>query len=124
MPRPYRLHLAVRDDPGNRALYPRLAEIYADQGRLDRAAHCWAALAKKFPDDPLPYQRWGEILVDLGEHDKAREVWTRPPATNCRSIWKIPALKAGTPGSSWNPTASRCRSNCNTWKPCGKPPAA
>jgi len=81
------LHLAVRDDPGNRALYPRLAEIYADQGRLDRAAHCWAALAKKFPDDPLPYQRWGEILVDLGEHDKAREVWGQGQAATGSDIF-------------------------------------
>lgn len=43
------LNLAIRDDPEDKGTYNRLAEIYLDQGRLDRAAHTWGALAQKFP---------------------------------------------------------------------------
>lgn len=69
------LHLALRDDPDNATLYPRLAEIYQDLGRPDRAAHVWAARVKQSPRDAQAYRLWGELLREQGDHDRARQVF-------------------------------------------------
>jgi tetratricopeptide (TPR) repeat protein len=65
------LHLAVRDDPGNRELYARLAEVYLDQGRADRAARCWAACIKQRPGDAEPYQQLAQLFKESGDYPHA-----------------------------------------------------
>ena len=61
--------------PTTATLYPRLAEIYQDLGRPDRAAHVWAARVKQAPRDAQAYRLWGELLREQGDHDHARQVF-------------------------------------------------
>ncbi len=68
------LHLALRDAPDNAALYPRLAELYQDLGRPDRAAQVWAARVKHAPQDAEAYRQWSELLVEAGEPERAQQV--------------------------------------------------
>ncbi|MGQ9922239.1 MAG: TOTE conflict system archaeo-eukaryotic primase domain-containing protein, partial [Desulfobacca sp.] len=68
------LHLALRDDPENTALYPRLADLYQDLGRPDRAAQVWAARVKHAPQDAAAYRHWSDLLQEAGEPERARQV--------------------------------------------------
>ncbi len=68
------LHLALRDDPANRALYARLAEVYLDLGRADRAARCWAACIKQHPADARAYRQLAQLFKESGDYPKALQV--------------------------------------------------
>jgi len=69
------LNLAIRDDPGRREAYERLAELHLDQGQPLKAAHVWGSLVKRRPQDPLPYRELGRVLEEAREYAKAQEVY-------------------------------------------------
>jgi hypothetical protein len=69
------LNLAIRDEPENKGTYYRLAEIYLDQGRLDRAVHLYASLVQKFPLEAGTYRQWAEALKASGDYPKALEIF-------------------------------------------------
>lgn len=69
------LNLALRDAPEREATYRRLAEVHLDQGRPDRAAQVWEALASRRPTDPEVYQAWGQALLEAGDLAGARQAW-------------------------------------------------
>lgn len=70
------LNLAIRDDPEHEETYQRLAEIYLDQGKPLKAAHLWADLLKRRPQEPQAYQELGRALEEAGEFAKAKQVYT------------------------------------------------
>lgn len=71
------LNLALRDAPEREVTYRRLAEIYLDQGRPDRAAQVWATLAARQPSREETYHAWGQALLEAGDLEGARRVWTQ-----------------------------------------------
>lgn len=71
------LNLAVRDAPGNRSLYARLAEICLDLGRADRAAICWKSWLRQNPKDADAYRRLGQLLRECGEQERALQVFQK-----------------------------------------------
>ncbi|MFH0822119.1 MAG: tetratricopeptide repeat protein, partial [Pseudomonadota bacterium] len=69
------LNLSIRDDPDRLETYPRLAEVFLDQGLPQRAAKVYAALVEREPDKPEHYQGLGEALKEAREFEKARAAY-------------------------------------------------
>ncbi len=69
------LNLAIRDDPNRLEIYPRLAEIFMDQGQAHRAAKVYSALIEREPQEPKHYEGLAQALKEAKEFDKAREVY-------------------------------------------------
>ncbi len=69
------LNLALRDDPANMEIHPRLAELLLDQGRPEKAARVWMAAVKLKPQEARYYQELGSALREAREFAKARNVY-------------------------------------------------
>jgi hypothetical protein len=69
------LNLSIRDDPDRLETYPRLAEVFLDQGQPQRAAKVYSALIEREPGQPAHYQGLGEALKEAREFEKAKEAY-------------------------------------------------
>lgn len=69
------LNLVARDDPGNRSVWFRLAEVHQDMGNLEKAARCVRKVVALYPDDPSHYKRLGSLLEEAKEFEEARRVY-------------------------------------------------